>query len=59
MKSIGVACLMMVLGASSVDAVDIKGKLGIGAGLFGRGGEVSLIRGKSERSAWLFDVFAT
>lgn len=56
MKTIGAVCVLMVLGASSAGAVDIKGKWGIGAGVFGGGGEVSLIRGRSERSAWLFDV---
>jgi hypothetical protein len=59
MKTIGVVCMLMILGASGASAVDIKGKWGIGAGVFGGGGEVSLIRGKSERSAWLFDVFAS
>lgn len=56
MKAIAVVCMLMVLGDSSGGAADIKGKWGIGAGVFGGGGEVSLIRGKSERSAWLFDV---
>jgi len=56
MKTIAVVGMLMVLGASGAGAADIKGKWGIGAGVFGGGGEVSLIRGKSERSAWLFDV---
>ena len=51
MRTIAVVC-MLVLGASSAGAVDIQGKWGIGAGVFGGRGEVSLIRGKSERSAW-------
>jgi hypothetical protein len=42
--------------ASAAGAVDIRDRWGIGAGVFGGGGEVSLIRGRSERSAWLFDV---
>lgn len=50
-----VAC--MVLGAASAGATDIAGKWGIGAAVFGGGGEVSLIHGHSARSAWLFDVF--
>ena len=52
MKTIGALCALMVLGAGSAGAVDIQGKWGIGAGVFGGRGEVSLIRGKSERSAW-------
>ena len=56
MKTMVAVCAVMVLGAGSAGAVDINGKWGIGAGVFGGGGEVSLIRGKSERSAWLFDV---
>jgi hypothetical protein len=50
-----VAC--MVLGATSAGATEIAGKWGIGAAVFGGGGELSLIRGHSARSAWLFDVF--
>lgn len=56
MKSVAATCLMLVLGTSVAGAEDIKGKWGVGAGVFGGGGEVSLIRGKSDRSAWLFDV---
>lgn len=56
MKSVAAACLMLVFGASVAGAEDIKGKWGLGAGVFGSGGEVSLIRGKSDRSAWLFDL---
>jgi len=37
-------------------AADIAGKWGIGAGVLGGGGEISLIRGHSERTAWLFEV---
>lgn len=59
MRTIAVVCMMLLVGASGAGAADIKGKWGIGAGVFGGGGEVSLIRGKSERSAWLFDVFST
>ena len=42
--------------AQSAWAVDIKGKWGVGAGLFNRGEEISLIRGHSERTAWLLDA---
>lgn len=56
MKTLAVMCMLMLAGASGAGAVDIKGKWGIGAGVFGGGGEASLIRGKSERSAWIFDV---
>jgi hypothetical protein len=59
MKTIAAVCVLMTLGAGSAGAVDIRGKWGIGASVFGGGGEVSLIRGRSERSAWLFDVAAT
>jgi hypothetical protein len=55
MVAVAVLMVMLVV-ASSAGAVDIKGKWGIGAGIIDRGGEVSLIRGRSERSAWLFDV---
>ncbi len=55
-KTMGTMCVLMVLGVSGAGAVEVKGKWGIGAGVFGGVGEVSLIRGKSERSAWLFDV---
>ena len=56
MKAIIAVAVLALLGASSAGAVEIKDKWGIGAGVFGRGGEISLIRGRSERSAWLFDV---
>ena len=46
----------MLLAASAAEAVDIQGKWGIGASVIDRGGEISLIRGHSERSAWLFDL---
>jgi hypothetical protein len=48
--------LAVVIGAGEASAVDIDGKWGIGAGVFGGGGEVSLIRGRSERSAWLLEL---
>ena len=56
MKAIVAVGLLLVLGAAGAGAEDIKGKWGIGAGVFGGGGEVSLFRGKSDRSAWLFDL---
>ncbi len=50
-----VFALMLIAGAAQ--AVDIQGKWGIGAVLFnGRGTETSLIRGHSNRTAWLLDV---
>jgi hypothetical protein len=59
MKTLWITVAMLTLVVSSAAAVDIDGKWGIGAGLFNNGGgEVSFIRGKSERSAWLFDVAA-
>jgi hypothetical protein len=48
--------LAAVIGAGEASAVDIDGKWGIGAGVFGGGGEVSVIRGRSERSAWLLEL---
>jgi hypothetical protein len=56
MKKAGAVVALLLLGASSAGAVDIQGKWGIGAGVFGGGGEVSLIRGRSERSAWLLEL---
>jgi hypothetical protein len=55
-KAIAAVVLMLVLGAAGAGAEDIKGKWGISAGVFGGGGEASLFRGKSDRSAWLFDL---
>jgi len=46
----------LMLGAASAGATDVAGKWGIGAAVFNGGGEISLIRGHSARSAWLFDV---
>ena len=57
MKTIAAVGLMLVLGASVAGAEDIKGKWGIGAALFNPGFESSLIRGHSNRTAWVFDVF--
>jgi hypothetical protein len=51
--ALSVAALVL---ASDAGAVDIKDKWGMGAGVFGGGAEVSLIRGRSERGAWLFDL---
>jgi hypothetical protein len=56
MKALWVMVAMMTLVASGASALDINDKWGIGAAVFNGGGEVSLIRGKSERSAWLLDV---
>jgi hypothetical protein len=56
MKTAMAVIVCMVLGAASAGATDIAGKWGIGAAVFNGGGEISLIRGHSARSAWLFDV---
>lgn len=48
--------VMLVLSASGAGAVEIRDKWGIGAGLFSGGSELSLIRGHSERTAYVFDV---
>jgi hypothetical protein len=54
-----VVAMAMMIGAANAMAADIEGKWGIGAGVFGGGGEITLIRGKSPQSAWLFDVTLT
>jgi hypothetical protein len=51
-----VPVLALLLCAPSAWATDIDGKWGIGAGLFNGGSEISLIRGHSERTAYVFDV---
>ena len=56
MRTMMTVCAWLILGATGAGAAEIQGKWGIGAGVFGGGGEVSLIRGRSERSAWIFDV---
>lgn len=56
MRTIAAVWVILALGASGAGAEDLRGTWGIGAGVFGRDGEVSFLRGKSERSAWLFDV---
>jgi hypothetical protein len=56
MRTIVAVCWMVTVGATAAGAADIQGKWGLGAGVFGGGAQVSLFRGKSERSAWLFDV---
>lgn len=59
MRTTTAVMAVMLLGAAGAEAADIQGKWGIGAGVFNGRGEASLIRGKSERSAWLFDVAIT
>jgi hypothetical protein len=56
MRTLVMAVALMTLVASEASALDINDKWGIGAAVFDGNGEVSLIRGKSDRSAWLFDV---
>jgi len=58
MRSILLAVLLLALAGTSW-AIDIKGKwgLGVGTGSFiGSGAEASLIRGKTERTAWILDL---
>jgi hypothetical protein len=55
MKWIGVLVWGVAL-VHPVSAADVAGKWGVGAGVFAGGGEVSLIRGHSQRTAWLFEV---
>ena len=53
-----VCLLILIAGATEAHAVDIAGKWGIGAGFFSRNeSEYSLIRGRSERSAWAIDFY--
>jgi hypothetical protein len=57
MRAIVAACVMMAsLGVTGAGAADIEGRWGLGAGVVPGGLKVSLFRGTSERSAWLFDV---
>lgn len=51
-----VLCGVALILAGEAGASDIKGKWGIGAGLFNNYGEVSLIQGHSERTAYVFDL---
>lgn len=49
--------LLVMLGAVPARALDIQGKWGFGVGAgFASAPDVSLIRGRSASSAWLFDV---
>jgi hypothetical protein len=57
MRTFVTVCVLMAsLGVPVAGAADIDGKWGLGAGVVPGGLKVSLIRGTSERSAWLFDV---
>ena len=58
MRRLFLVVLLLAL-AGTTQAIDIKGKwgLGVGTGTFiGSGGEASLIRGKTERTAWILDM---
>ena len=48
--------VLIIVTVSPSWAGEIAGKWGIGAGLFNGSGEVSLIRGHSDRTAWLLVV---
>ena len=51
------ATLLSVCFATTASAIEIKGKWGIGANLFDSGPiQASLIRGHSERTAWVMDL---
>jgi len=43
-------------GRAGASPADIRGKWGIGAGVFGSETETSVIRGRSERSAWVVNL---
>ncbi|MBI1798039.1 MAG: hypothetical protein HYR74_13440 [Candidatus Eisenbacteria bacterium] len=59
-RALSVMVVVAVIGGvRTASAVDIEGKWGIGAGLFTGGGEASLIRGHSNRTAYVFDVRAS
>jgi hypothetical protein len=58
MRRLFLVVLLLAL-AGTAGAIDIKGKwgLGVGTGSFlGSGAEASLIRGKTERTAWILDL---
>lgn len=58
MRRLFLVVLLLAL-AGTTQAIDIKGKwgLGVGAGgIIGSSAEASLIRGKTERTAWILDV---
>jgi len=52
-------CLLLLAIAVPATAMDIGGKWGIGASLFNGAGEASLIRGRSDHSAWLWNVYGS
>lgn len=57
MRHIGsVVVVVLLLAVRTAGATEIDGRWGLGAGLFNGGGEVSLIRGVSARTAWLLDA---
>jgi len=58
MRRLFLVVLLLAL-AGTTQAIDIKGKwgLGVGAGgIIGSSAEASLIRGKTERTAWILDL---
>jgi len=57
MRRLFLVVLLLTL-AGTTQAIDIKGKWGLGVGLAltGSKSEGSLIRGKTERSAWILDM---
>jgi hypothetical protein len=68
MRRFFLVVLLLAL-AGTAGAIDIKGKWGLGVGTgtssrysiagIGSGAEASLIRGKTERSAWILDLSVT
>jgi hypothetical protein len=58
MRRLFLVVLLLAL-AGTAGAIDIKGKWGLGVGtgdFLGSGAEASLIRGKTERTAWILDL---
>ena len=58
MRRLFLVVLLLAL-PGTTQAIDIKGKWGLGVGtgsLIGSGAEASLIRGKTERTAWILDL---
>jgi hypothetical protein len=53
---VGATGILFAVVAGEAHAVEIAGKWGIGAGVFSGGGEMSLMRGISDRTAWTFDL---
>src|SRR5690349_3695636 len=54
--SVALAVFALSLVARDAFATDVAGKWGLGAGFANDSAELSLIRGRSARTAWLFET---